>query len=71
MLNFISSMNYVLYKKYGENFLNSWRKFSGINIKLIIFFEGDNINVVKNKFQTELINILEIYSNEYNKFREI
>jgi len=71
MLNFISSMNYVLYKKYGEIFLNSWRKFAGKSIKLIIFFEGDNIIEVINNFQSDSINIVDIYSNEYNAFREI
>lgn len=64
-------MNYVLYKKYGENFLNTWKKFSGKNIKLTIFFEGENISEVSKSFQSALIDIVDIYSNEYKLFREI
>lgn len=69
MYSFISSFNAKLYHEYGHNFLSSWQKNCGPDIKLYIFFEGEGIEEVQKDFQSESIIIQPIDSPLLNEFK--
>jgi hypothetical protein len=53
MINFITSLNFDLFQKYGLKFFETFDKFAGDDCKLIVVFEGETSDNLKSGFKCE------------------
>ena len=51
MINFITSLNFDLFQKYGLKFFETFDKFAGDDCKLIVVFEGEILTIPTNQFK--------------------
>lgn len=66
MKTLVSSMNLKLYQSYGKNFVDSWEAMADNDVRLVIFFEGNNNDIPK--ISSEQICIIPIESEIQAKF---
>ena len=41
--NVVTSFNYAGWEKYGRNFVETWKEYWSPNIRLTVFYEGEEV----------------------------